>query len=88
MFQQPVMIDSCFKLLNALCILSPGINEAWNHKAAVHVFPGALMADGNYVITQCVEVRAFIPWPIGMKVAGCWKITQFPTPLFSTDKFD
>ena len=40
---------------------------------------------GNYAISQRVWIHAFIPWPVGMRIAGCWEITHFRTPLFFTD---
>ena len=40
---------------------------------------------GNYVISQRVWVLAFISWPMWIKVTGCWEITYFLTPHFSTD---
>ena len=40
---------------------------------------------GNSVTSPWVWVLAFISWPMGMRVVGCWEITQFPTLPFSTD---
>ncbi len=48
--------------------------EPWSHK----------LSGWWPVIFQWVWVLGFIPWHTGMKIAGCWEMTQFSTHQFST----